>query len=193
MKPVLLVFFLNILVLHTVVNGQQIDSLLVKRIEHTWQLSQNLILKGCCCKKDLDSANRLMTALLTSTFHQSGFPGYSLVGQAGAATFFKILSSVKDNLPLQKKGLQLMHQQVDNKNASVELYAQLSDQLSYQETGKQVYGTIVGIDCIGCTNSQLKPAPIKDSSNVDGRRKQIGLPPLSASLQEMKARIDKQF
>ena len=51
------------------------------------------------------------------------------------------------------------------------------------EGREQTFGTQFDVDA----NGQLSPAPIRDAANVDARRAALGLPPMAATIAEMRA------
>ncbi len=103
-----------------------------------------------------------------------GFPGYDLVGKESSTNYWLLVQHSDFDLPFQKRALNLMEMQVNNNNASGNNYAYLVDRININEGNKQIYGTQIQM-----TDNGYKPKPLIDSSNVDARRKKVGLMNLS--------------
>jgi hypothetical protein len=114
-----------------------------------------------------------------------GWPGNSLVGSDGAeAAAFLVQQATKD-LPLQKGCLKLM-KEAPKGDVEPGQVAQLTDTVLIAEKKKQLYGT--GLKAKG---GVLKPYPIEDEANVDKRRAEMGLPPLSDYMEQAQRQYDE--
>jgi hypothetical protein len=74
----------------------------------------------------------------------------------------------------QKRCLKLLAEAVKKGEASPEHLAYLTDRVRVADKEKQVYGTQFHE-----VDGKMEPYPIEDEANVDGRRKEVGLPPLA--------------
>lgn len=119
---------------------------------------------------------------LQETFRKIGFPGNNLVGEDGANSFW-LMTQHCDKWPdFQKKVLISMKKQVDKKNASAVDYAYLTDRVALNTGGQQLYGTQLTYDQDSC---MAKPRALKDPTNVNARRKSIGMDVLEKYLNSM--------
>jgi hypothetical protein len=119
-----------------------------------------------------DSVNMITAKLIIRKY---GFPGYALVGEDGSKGFWAIIQHCDHDVSFQQKVLAMMSKEVERHNASGEDYALLQDRVLINTGHKQLYGTQVRIDL---KTHHAHPLPIKDSPNVDSRRKAVGLSPL---------------
>jgi hypothetical protein len=75
-----------------------------------------------------------------------------------------------------------MRGEVEKGNASPSDYALLTDRVNLNTGTKQIYGTQVAYNT---KTGQAYPKPLKDSANVNERRKAMGLDPIEAYLNRM--------
>jgi hypothetical protein len=118
-----------------------------------------------------DSMNMIKAKLIISKY---GFPGFDLVGDF-SDDFWAIVQHCDDDVQFQQQVLNLLSKQVLIHNASGEKYALLQDRVLVNTGKKQLYGTQVRYNP---KTKSAKPLPIADSTNVDNRRKAVGLSPL---------------
>jgi hypothetical protein len=118
-----------------------------------------------------DSMNMIKAKLIISKY---GFPGFDLVGDF-SDDFWAIVQHCDDDVQFQQQVLNLLSKQVLIHNASGEKYALLQDRVLVNTGKKQLYGTQVRYNL---KTKSAKPLPIADSTNVDNRRKAVGLSPL---------------
>ena len=105
-----------------------------------------------------------------------GFPGFSLVGEAGSSRFWAIIQHCDDDIPFQEEVLRLMKIQLAKNNASKKNYAYLLDRVLVSKNQRQVYGT----QChLNAKTHQFEPFPLQYPSKVDALRKSVGLEPLA--------------
>lgn len=105
---------------------------------------------------------------------EKGWVGKDKVGaQANSAIFLVIQHS---DLETQKKYLPMMKEAVAKGNASSGSLALLIDRIEIREGRKQIYGSQIGINQNNKTNYVL---PLIDPDNVDKRRTEVGLGPIS--------------
>ncbi|PXW18032.1 hypothetical protein C8D70_101358 [Chryseobacterium sp. CBTAP 102] len=105
---------------------------------------------------------------------EKGWVGKDKVGaQANSALFLVIQHS---DLETQKKYLPMMKEAVTKGNASSDSLALLIDRIEIREGRKQIYGSQIGTNP---HNKALYVLPLIDPDNVDKRRKEVGLGPIS--------------
>ncbi|PRB02252.1 hypothetical protein CQ046_13510 [Chryseobacterium sp. MYb7] len=105
---------------------------------------------------------------------EKGWVGKDKVGaQANSAIFLVIQHS---DLETQKKYLPMMKEAVAKGNASSGSLALLIDRIEIREGRKQIYGSQIGINQ---NNKTYYVLPLIDPDNVDKRRTEVGLGPIS--------------
>lgn len=105
---------------------------------------------------------------------EKGWVGKDKVGaQANSALFLVIQHS---DLETQKKYLPMMKDAVTKGNASPGSLALLIDRIEIREGRKQIYGSQIGIIQ---SNNTFYVSPLIDPDNVDKRRAEVGLGPIS--------------
>ncbi|MDR4891898.1 MULTISPECIES: DUF6624 domain-containing protein [unclassified Chryseobacterium] len=105
---------------------------------------------------------------------EKGWVGKDKVGaQANSALFLVIQHS---DLETQKKYLPMMKDAVKKGNASPGSLALLIDRIEIREGRKQIYGSQIGIIQ---SNNTFYVSPLIDPDNVDKRRTEVGLGPIS--------------
>lgn len=105
---------------------------------------------------------------------EKGWVGKDKVGaKANSALFLVIQHS---DLETQKKYLPMMKEAVTKGNASPGSLALLIDRIEIREGRKQIYGSQIGINQKDKTYYIL---PLTDPDNVDKRRTEVGLGPIS--------------
>lgn len=105
---------------------------------------------------------------------EKGWVGKDKVGaQANSALFLVIQHS---DLETQKKYLPMMKEAVTKGNASPGSLALLIDRIEIREGRKQIYGSQIGINQ---SNNNYYILPLTDPDNVDKRRTEVGLDPIS--------------
>lgn len=111
-----------------------------------------------------------------------GFVGYDLAGKEGSRNFWLIVQHSDHNPAFQNEALERMEIEVKKENAEPSSFGLLVDRVKLNTGEKQIYGTQVAYD----TNTgQAYPKTLADSSNVNQRRKSIGLEPLEIYLNRM--------
>lgn len=129
-----------------------------------------------------DSIYRSHQNLIAEIIQNNGYPGYSLVGKKGANIAFIIVQHSDHNPEFQKKYLELMEIEVEKGNDDASNYALLTDRSNLNNGAKQIYGTQVAYNF---NISQAYPKNLKDSINVNKRRKALGLEPIEIYLNRM--------
>ncbi|HMG35629.1 MAG TPA: DUF6624 domain-containing protein [Blastocatellia bacterium] len=162
------------------VNNPALRQELLKRVEQDQAVRNELIKRGIdrpdesilARMKTIDAAN---TERMRAIVGQYGWPGPELVGDGTEAAFLLVQHA---ELAFQKEMLPLVEKAYKSGNLSGQSYALLIDRVLVGEGKPQIYGT------------QAKPVeewkggepvlrPIVDEANVDKRRAEVGLFPLS--------------
>ncbi|MYV68254.1 hypothetical protein GT043_20425 [Streptomyces sp. SID2131] len=117
-----------------------------------------------------------------------GWPGWALVGEAGASAAWRIALRADNKPPYQRHAEQLMYRAVLLGEASVRQWAHLHDRCALQRGAAQVYGT------------QYRNGPsgperelVWDSGALDARRAEVGLPPATTALENLRRRLAADF
>jgi hypothetical protein len=103
-----------------------------------------------------------------------GWLGPDVVGQQGNSTLFLVIQH--SDQATQEKYLPMMREAVKSKKASPTELALLEDRVALGQGKRQIYGSQIGRDP---DTGKYYVRPLEDPSNVDERRAQAGLPPLS--------------
>jgi len=115
-------------------------------------------------------------------FDQHGFVGFDLAGKEGSHNFWLIVQHSDHDIEFQKEVLEKMKIEVNKGNAGPGSYGLLVDRVKINTGQKQVYGTQVTYNM---ETGQAYSKSLEDSSNVNERRKSIGLEPLEKYLNGM--------
>ena len=154
---------------------------LLQLVEQDQAIRNELIKKGIehpdesvlARMKVIDAAN---TERMRAIVRQYGWPGPELVGQDGTDGAFLLVQHA--NLVFQKEMLPLVEKSYKSGKLSGQSYALLLDRVLVGEGKPQVYGTQAKrIEEWKGREPVLQP--IEDEANVDKRRAEVGLFPLS--------------
>ena len=154
---------------------------LLKRVEQDQAIRNELISKGVknpdkailARMKAIDTAN---TERMRAIIRQYSWPGPELVGRDGAEAAFLLVQHA--DLAFQKEMLPLVEKAYRSGGLSGQSYALLLDRVRVGEGKPQVYGTQAK-RFEEWKGQEPALAPIEDEANVDKRRAEVGLPPLS--------------
>ena len=157
---------------------------LLQRVEQDQAIRNELIKKGMehldqsilARMQAIDTSN---TERMRTIVRQYGWPGPGLVGRDGTEAAFLLVQHA--NLAFQKEMLPLIEKAYKRGELSGQSYALLLDRVLVGEGKRQVYGTQAKLK-----GKEFVPDPIEDEANVDKRRAEVGLPPLSEYLQVLK-------
>lgn len=105
---------------------------------------------------------------------EKGWVGKDKVGAQANSTLFLVIQH--SDLETQKKYLPMMKEAVTKGNASPGSLALLIDRIEIREGRKQIYGSQIGINQ---SNNTYYILPLTDPDNVDKRRTEVGLDPIS--------------
>ena len=114
-----------------------------------------------------------------------GWLGQDVIGEQGNTTLFLVIQHA--DLPIQEKYLPMMREAVKKGNAQASNLALLEDRVALRHGKRQIYGSQIGYD------NQTKTyfvSPLEDPDNVDKRRAQVGLEPLSEYLNHWQLKWD---
>jgi hypothetical protein len=107
------------------------------------------------------------------------WPGLRLVGEDGERAAWLVVQL--GDAELQRRALPHLEAAVDQGDAAPSHYACLLDRVRMHEGRPQVFGSQFVVH----DDDTLTPWPIEDPATVDGRRFQMGLPPLAAQARDM--------
>jgi hypothetical protein len=141
------------------------SSLLRIRLETQWKTIRNK-----------DSINVIKVIAILDKY---GWLGPDDVGDDGNTTLFLVIQHA--NLNTQEKYLPLMKAAVKNGKAKARNFAFLQDRIALREGKKQIYGTQVFQNI---KTNECFVLPLDDPYNVDIKRAEVGLQPLSVYLED---------
>lgn len=132
----------------------------------------------------MEEVHRRNGERLLEIIQEHGWPGRSLVGEAGATAAWLILQHAISMPALQRRGLAILKglQPGEVEPAQV---AMLEDRIRVFEGKAQVYGTQYDWDEHGV----MSPHPIEDPEGVDERRRRVGLSPLEENTRRIRDEV----
>ncbi len=128
----------------------------------------------------IDAANLTRVKSIVKRY---GFPNPKLVGRDGVEAVFLLIQH--GDLAFQKQMLPYVKHSFQSGNLSGQSYALLLDRVLVGEGKRQVYGT-QGKPFDQWKGKEPALQPIEDEANVDRRRAEVGLPPLSEYIKLLK-------
>jgi hypothetical protein len=163
---------------------------LLKRVEQDQAIRNELISKGVknpdktilARMQAIDTAN---TERMRAIIRQYRWPGPELVGRDGAEAAFLLVQHADH--AFQKEMLPLVEKAYRSGGLLGQSYALLLDRVLVREGKPQVYGTQAK-RFEEWKGQEPTLEPIEDEANVDKRRAEVGLPPLS-EYREMLKRV----
>jgi hypothetical protein len=187
--------FLLLFCLPAAVQAQQAEK---EMIENAFALYNNQPgnCTGCPGTTANDQLSTTLSGLVNYFNGKNSYPGFAQVGKEASAHYFAMLGSGRIADAAITRSLELMYTEVLRQNADPEAYASFYDKLSYKQKGKQVYGTIINVDCITCGSDKrvFTVVSLADEANVDKMRKKIGLDKtLAQSLAAYKETFEKMY
>jgi hypothetical protein len=161
---------------------------LLRRVEQDQAIRNELISKGVrnpdkailARMQAIDTAN---TERMKAIVRQYSWPGPELVGRDGAEAAFLLVQHADH--AFQKEMLPLVEKAYRSGALSGQSYALLLDRVLVDEGKPQVYGTQAK-RIEEWKGQEPVLAPIEDEANVDKRRAEVGLPPLSEYRETLK-------
>lgn len=161
---------------------------LLERVEQDQAIRNERIRKGVerpdeailARMEAIDTAN---TERVKAIVRQYGWPSPELVGRDGAEAAFLLVQHAE--LAFQKEMLPLVEKAYRSGGLSGQSYALLLDRVLVREGKPQVYGTQAKGVAEWKGQEPVMEA-IEDEANVDKRRAEVGLPPLSKYREALK-------
>lgn len=159
--------------------AQQLDSIYVEDQKYRKQLDAIGKQFGWNSKEiaehwaKINKKDSLNVIAVSAILDKYGWLGEDVVGgQGGSALFLVIQHSDQQT---QEKYLPMMREAVKNKKASGSSLAMLEDRVALKQGKRQIYGS----QLMTFDGEPSFFQPIEDPDNVDKRRAEVGLPPLS--------------
>ncbi len=154
---------------------------LLKRVEQDQSIRNELISKGVKHPDNvilarMQAIDHENTERVRAIVRQYGWPSPELVGRDGAEAAFLIVQH--SDLAFQKEMLPLVEKAYRSGGLSGQSYALLLDRVLVREGKPQIYGTQTK-RFEEWKGQEPALAPIEDEANVDKRRREVGLFPLS--------------
>jgi len=158
---------------------------LLAMAEHDRAVREELIadgsLAGHAYHPRMEAVHRRNAARLGHIIERHGWPGASLVGEDGAGAAWLIAQHAVGNPPLMRQSLTLLREAAAAQEAPGWQAAMMEDRIRMYEGRPQIYGTQFRPDAKGA----LVPYAIDDPSNVNERRRAVGLSTLEQRIAEM--------
>lgn len=148
--------------------------------EYGWESKEMKFLWKVVDEKD--SVNLIKVKCILDKY---GWLGPDIIGERGSQTLFLVIQH--SNLPTQVKYLPMMREAVKNRKLSSGNLALLEDRVMLGQGKKQIYGSQIGRDK---ETGKLYVLPLEDPDNVDKRRANVGLPPLSNYVNQWQIKWD---
>ena len=130
--------------------------------------------------KSIIQGDRIHAARLKEIVRRYGWPGKSLVGEKASHMAWLLVQHADFDRDLQDTCLALLSTMTKSGDANPSDLAYLTDRVLINKGEKQIYGTQTRwVD----STSSYATLPIADEANVDRRRSEVGLAPISEYLQ----------
>lgn len=124
--------------------------------------------------KDMDFADSINLIQVESILKKYGWLGYDKIGSPANTTLFMVIQH--SDLSIQEKYLPLIKEAVKNGDANAKHLALLEDRIAVFRGKMQNYGSQI---FWSKTTNGYFILPLADPDNVDKRRAEVGLQPLS--------------
>jgi hypothetical protein len=122
----------------------------------------------------MEAVHRANAAQLREIIANHGWPGFSLVGERGAHAAWRIAQHSIGEPAFMRQCRDLLRQASANSDAHPWQHAYIDDRIRVFEGLPQRYGTQLRDGENG-----LEPSPLENPENVEARRQELGLSPLS--------------
>ncbi len=136
--------------------------------------------EGQTASRDANLLDSVNTAQLEEIIAKNGWPGKSLVGNQAAMAAFIVLQH--SSIEIQEKYLPMVEAAAAKGEIERAHLAMLQDRILMRRDKPQKYGTQLWNDP---STGKLGLYPIEDSSGVDLRRAEVGLPPIYEYLKQI--------
>lgn len=133
-----------------------------------------------------ETVDRRNTERLKAVVDEIGWPSITKVGETGSSNAWLLVQHADHDPEFQKKCLALMKSEPEGE-VSKRNIAYLEDRIAVADGKPQIYGTQFHKNSSG----QLEPLPIQNADNVDKRRKEMGLEPLTENQRRIQERYGK--
>lgn len=130
----------------------------------------------------IEAVDRENLLAIRAIFEEYSFPTRSLVGKEASHRFWVLVQHADRDVEFQEKVVEDLASKYKAGEADVKDYAFLLDRVQVNRSQKQTYGTQVELCLDG---SAFVTKPLEDPDQVEQRRAEIGLEPLSKYLAEM--------
>ena len=130
----------------------------------------------------MEAVHKNNASRLAYIVEQHGWPGESLVGEDGARAAWLIAQHAIGNPPFMRRCLLLLKKAANEQQVPQWQPAMMEDRIRMYEGKPQVYGTQFQPNEAG----ELVPYTIEDPSNVNDRRRAVGLNTLEERISEMR-------
>jgi len=162
--------------LDSIFESDQLYRIQIKEIEQKFGRESNEMKSHYRLMAETDSLNLIK---VKSILDSRGWLGADIVGEKGNSCLFLVIQHA--DLSTQEKYLPMMREAVKSGNAGASSLALLEDRVALRQGKKQIYGSQIG------WNKDTKlyfVSPLEDPDNVDKRRAEVGLQPLSEYVQQ---------
>ncbi len=158
----------------------QLDSIYLEDQQYRKQISEIEIKYGRDSKEmkahwkmiqEKDSINLIQVKAILDT---RGWLGDDVVGVQGNSALFLVIQH--SDIATQEQYLPMMREAVKNGKATGSSLALLEDRVALRQGKMQIYGSQIGRDPV---TQEFFVSPLEDPDNVDKRRAEVGLQPLS--------------
>lgn len=129
----------------------------------------------------VERIDRENTVRLGTLVEKHGWPTSTLVGKDGSNAAWLLVQHADANPKFQRKCLDLMTKLPRSEVSPIDR-AYLTDRVLLAEGKKQIYGTQFTY-----SNGKWEPYPLKDATDVDKRRREVGLQPLAEYVKNLES------
>lgn len=158
-------------ILDTIYNEDQGLRREIKTIEETYGRDSNEMKAHWDAIAKKDSINLIK---IQKILDERGWLGQDIIGGRGNMTLFLVIQH--SPLEVQEKYLPMMRDAVAKNNAQPSSLALLEDRVALRIGKRQIYGSQIARNQ---ETGEFYVSPLKDPENVDKRRAEVGLGPLS--------------
>jgi hypothetical protein len=130
----------------------------------------------------MEDVHRRNARDLLALIRDYGWPSRSLVGEDGSHAAWLVLQHAIGEPEVQRGCLPLLRRAAEVGEATLAQVAYLEDRIAFFERRPQRYGTQFDWDERGMMN----PWTVEDPEGVDVRRAEVGLPPLSERIAQVR-------
>lgn len=159
---------------------------LVAMAENDQTVREELVADGSLSSQGyhprMEAVHKKNASRLAHIIEQHGWPGESLVGEGGARAAWLIAQHAIGDPPFMRRCLLLLKKAAEEQQVPQWQAAMMEDRIRMYEGRPQIYGTQFQPNEAGA----FVPYMIEDPSNVNERRRAVGLNPLEERTSEMR-------